>query len=197
MMFHYFTPWFYLYLIQVHVMFCHESWDTDSGESTIEDKSATYVSWFYDAFLKEIQDAWFWTQFVFIYFILHHFNASTITYHFFWTMKYLRVRWNSILRSCTSLILQTPYGSFNYYTYPLRRIIMNGYVIFIISCPSTCKFFLQFWVTILSCYPLTIIFSSNNSIYLIYAFRILCCKYVTLWSILLWPWRRLRRKPMS
>jgi quinol-cytochrome oxidoreductase complex cytochrome b subunit len=26
MLLHYFTPWFYLYLIQVHVMFCHESW---------------------------------------------------------------------------------------------------------------------------------------------------------------------------
>jgi quinol-cytochrome oxidoreductase complex cytochrome b subunit len=87
MLFHYFTPWFYLYLIQVHVMFCHESWDTDSGENTIEDKSTTYIAWFYDAFLKEIQDAWFWTQFVFIYFILHHFNASTVTYHFF-------ERWN-------------------------------------------------------------------------------------------------------
>lgn len=87
MMFHYYAPWFYLYLIQVHVMFCHESWDTDSGENTIEDKSSTYVAWFYDAFLKEIQDAWFWTQFVFVYFILHHFNASTVTYHFF-------ERWN-------------------------------------------------------------------------------------------------------
>jgi quinol-cytochrome oxidoreductase complex cytochrome b subunit len=87
MLFHYFTPWFYLYLIQVHVMFCHESWDTDSGENTIEDKSSTYISWFYDAFLKEIQDAWFWTQFVFVYFVLHHFNASTVTYHFF-------ERWN-------------------------------------------------------------------------------------------------------
>ena len=87
MLFHYFTPWFYLYLIQVHVMFCHESWDTDSGENTIEDKSSTYIAWFYDAFLKEIQDAWFWTQFVFVYFVLHHFNASTVTYHFF-------ERWN-------------------------------------------------------------------------------------------------------
>jgi ubiquinol-cytochrome c reductase cytochrome b subunit len=87
MLLHYLTPWFYLYLIQVHVMFCHESWDTDSGENTLEDKSSTYVAWFYDAFLKEIQDAWFWTQFVFVYFILHHFNASTVTYHFF-------ERWN-------------------------------------------------------------------------------------------------------
>jgi len=87
MLLHYFTPWFYLYLIQVHVMFCHESWDTDSGEATIEDKSGTFIAWFYDAFLKEIQDAWFWTQFVFLYFLLHHFNSSTVSYHFF-------ERWN-------------------------------------------------------------------------------------------------------
>jgi len=87
MMLHYFTPWYYLYLIQMHVMFCHESWDTDSGENVIEDKSGTYVSWFYDAFLKEIQDAWYWTQFVFLYFTMHHFAPSTVNYHFF-------ERWN-------------------------------------------------------------------------------------------------------
>ena len=87
MILHYFTPWYYLYLVQLHVMFCHESWDTDSGENTLEDKSGTYVSWYYDAFLKEIQDAWFWSQFVFIYFLTHHFHASTVNYHFF-------ERWN-------------------------------------------------------------------------------------------------------
>lgn len=57
MIFHYFTPWYYLYLVKLHVMFCHETWDTDSGETTYEDKSGSYVSWFYDAFLKEFQDA--------------------------------------------------------------------------------------------------------------------------------------------
>jgi hypothetical protein len=61
MIFHYFTPWYYLYLIQLHVLFCHESWDSDSGECTYEDKSGSYISWFYDAFLKEIQDAWYIT----------------------------------------------------------------------------------------------------------------------------------------
>jgi len=87
MVLHYFTPWYYLYLIQLHVLFCHESWDSDSGESTYEDKSGSYISWFYDAFLKEIQDAWYWTTFVFLYFWLHHFNPSTVNYFFF-------ERWN-------------------------------------------------------------------------------------------------------
>jgi len=68
MIFHYFTPWYYLYLVKLHIMFCHESWDTDSGETTYEDKSGSYISWFYDAFLKEIQDAWYWTLYVFVYF---------------------------------------------------------------------------------------------------------------------------------
>jgi quinol-cytochrome oxidoreductase complex cytochrome b subunit len=92
MMLHYFTPWYYLYLIQLHVLFCHESWDSDSGEATYEDKSASYISWFYDAFLKEIQDAWYWTVFVFIYFWLHHFSPYTVNYFFFerWNISELK-----------------------------------------------------------------------------------------------------------
>jgi hypothetical protein len=54
---HYFSPWYYTYLIKLHVMFCHEAWDSDSSESTYEDRSATFIAWFYDAFLKEFQDA--------------------------------------------------------------------------------------------------------------------------------------------
>jgi quinol-cytochrome oxidoreductase complex cytochrome b subunit len=87
MIFHYFTPWYYLYLVKLHVMFCHESWDTDSGEMTYEDKSGSYVSWFYDAFLKEIQDAWYWVQYVFVYFFFHHMDGVSVNYFFF-------ERWN-------------------------------------------------------------------------------------------------------
>jgi hypothetical protein len=67
--------------------FCHESWDSDSGENVYEDKSGSYVSWFYDALLKEIQDGWYWTLYVFLYFWLHHFTPSTVNYFFF-------ERWN-------------------------------------------------------------------------------------------------------
>jgi hypothetical protein len=56
MMLHYFTPWYYLYLVKLHALFC-QSWDTDSGENVFEDKSGSYISWFYDAMLKEFQDA--------------------------------------------------------------------------------------------------------------------------------------------
>jgi len=82
MVLHYFTPWYYLYLVKLHALFCHESWDSDSGENIYEDKSGSYISWFYDAFLKEIQDAWYWTLYVFIYFWLHHFTPSTVNYFF-------------------------------------------------------------------------------------------------------------------
>ncbi len=87
MMLHYFTPWYYLYLVQLHVMFCHESWDTDQRENTLEDISGSYFSWLYDASVREMQDAWFWSQFVFVYFVEHHFHTSTVNYHFF-------ERWN-------------------------------------------------------------------------------------------------------
>ena len=87
MVLHYFVPWYYLYLILLHVMFCHESWDSDSGETTYEDKSGTYISWFYDGFLKEFQDAWYWSIFGFLYFFMHHFSGYTVNYFFF-------ERWN-------------------------------------------------------------------------------------------------------
>lgn len=87
MLMHYFTPWYYLYLVQLHVMFCHESWDTDGGENTYEDRSVTLVSWFFDAFIKEMQDAWFWSSFVFSYFAVHYFDSGTVNYFYF-------ERWN-------------------------------------------------------------------------------------------------------
>ena len=89
MLFHYFTPWYYLYLVKLHVLFCHESWDTDSGEHTYEDRSGSYISWFYDALLKEFQDGYYWVNFVFIYFFFHHFDALTVNYFFF-------ERWNIV-----------------------------------------------------------------------------------------------------
>nr|YP_010049532.1 cytochrome b [Strombidium cf. sulcatum]QPL15937.1 cytochrome b [Strombidium cf. sulcatum] len=83
MVLHYFTPWYYLYLVKLHILFCHESWDSDSGETTYEDKSGSYISWFYDAFLKELQDALFITLATFAFFFFHHVNPETIAYFFF------------------------------------------------------------------------------------------------------------------
>ncbi len=87
MVLHYFTPWYYLYLIQIHIIFCHESWDSDSGESSYEDKSGSYISWFFDAFLKEIQDAWYWIIFFSVLFWVHHIDPESLKFGFF-------ERWN-------------------------------------------------------------------------------------------------------
>jgi quinol-cytochrome oxidoreductase complex cytochrome b subunit len=87
MMLHYFIPFYYLYLVQMHIWFCHESWDSDSGENTYEDKTGTYLSWFYDAMLKEFQDGFYWVLYVFLYYFFHHFNGGTVSYFFF-------ERWN-------------------------------------------------------------------------------------------------------
>lgn len=87
MIFHYLTPWYYLYLVQVHIMFCHEGWDSDSGEGVKEDKSGTYISWFYDALLKEIQDAWYWIIITSVIFWMHYLLPHTINYFYF-------ERWN-------------------------------------------------------------------------------------------------------
>ena len=87
MVLHYFVPWYYLYLVKMHVFFCHESWDSDSGENVYEDKTGSYISYFYDVILKELQDAWYWTLYVFLYFWMHHFTPATVNYFFF-------ERWN-------------------------------------------------------------------------------------------------------
>lgn len=87
--FHYFTPWYYLYLVKLHILFCHESWDSDSGENTYEDKSGSYIAWFYDAFLKEIQDAWYWVIGLYSFFFYHYYIKIALKYLFF-------ERWNIV-----------------------------------------------------------------------------------------------------
>jgi hypothetical protein len=134
MVLHYLTPWYYLYLVQLHAMFCHESWDSDSGEGTLEDKSGVYISWFYDALLKEIQDAWYWTLFVFVYFWMHHLSPLTVNYFFFRTLKYKGTWRNTILRCCTSLIFPTLYGFTSSNPHTLRRFNVNGFMARPFSC---------------------------------------------------------------
>jgi len=87
MVLHYITPWYYFYLVKVHIMFCHEGWDSDSEKSIYEDKSNTWITWFYDAFWKEIQDSWHIVLWVYTYFFFHHFDQNSVSYSFF-------ERWN-------------------------------------------------------------------------------------------------------
>lgn len=87
MVMHYITPWYYLYLVKVHIMFCHESWDSDSEKGIYEDKTNTWITWFYDAFWKEMQDSWNIVVACYCYFWFHHFDINAVHYSFF-------ERWN-------------------------------------------------------------------------------------------------------
>lgn len=44
MVFHYIAPFYYIFIIQMHTMYCHESWDTDSGEQVYENKGCFYIA---------------------------------------------------------------------------------------------------------------------------------------------------------
>lgn len=87
MFFHYLTPTYYLYLIKCHMLFCHEAWDSESNINTYEDKSVSWMSWFYDGLIKELQDSWHALILVSTYFTYHHLGIETHAYFFF-------ERWN-------------------------------------------------------------------------------------------------------
>ena len=83
MVLHYISPLYYLMLVQLHVFYCHESWDTHSGIGVYEGKRVSYITWFYDAFKKEFGDSMF--NFIFLtgYFWHHSFYAYANNYFFF------------------------------------------------------------------------------------------------------------------
>lgn len=53
------TPWYYLYLLQLHLSLSREIWGSKVEEASRESRSGSYVSWLYDTFLKEFQDLWY------------------------------------------------------------------------------------------------------------------------------------------
>ena len=38
-MLHYITPWYYIYLIKLHIFFCHEGWDKKAAKNVFENKN--------------------------------------------------------------------------------------------------------------------------------------------------------------
>jgi len=50
---HYVVAWYYIYLVQVHVLFIHEAWDADSGTSAPQDGASPKLSWVWDALQRE------------------------------------------------------------------------------------------------------------------------------------------------
>jgi hypothetical protein len=51
---HYLSAWYYVYLIQTHVLFVHEMWDADAGRSVQQTTSTPKASWLWDALNKEM-----------------------------------------------------------------------------------------------------------------------------------------------
>ena len=53
MLAHYIAAYYYAYALQVHVMFIHEAWDSESGQSILQDSALPKLSWLWDALQKE------------------------------------------------------------------------------------------------------------------------------------------------
>jgi len=87
MIFHYITPWYYIYLVKVHIIFCHEGWDAKSSKNSFESKISSFITWFNDAFHKETHDAIIIVIFSYLYFWCHFIEISSVKYYFF-------ERWN-------------------------------------------------------------------------------------------------------
>ncbi len=87
MMLHYITPWYYIYLIKLHIFFCHEGWDKKAAKNVFENKISALVSWWNDAFHKETTDALIIVLFSYLYFFSHYIEITALKYYFF-------ERWN-------------------------------------------------------------------------------------------------------
>ncbi len=51
---HYLISYYYIYLLQLHIMYIHESWDVDSAQSIQYDSLLPKFSWLWDALKKEL-----------------------------------------------------------------------------------------------------------------------------------------------
>lgn len=81
---HYLVAWYYIYLVQTHVMFIHEMWDLDSGITEPQETNTPKGSWIWDALQKEA------SSMLFIYTILMtkfikdgHPDSRVVNFNFF------------------------------------------------------------------------------------------------------------------
>lgn len=83
MVLHYISPWYFYYLVQIHTLYCHESWDSDSDKNVYEDKTVMILAWYYDALTKEVSDAVSMVKYVFGIFLIHHYDVMPVLFQFF------------------------------------------------------------------------------------------------------------------
>lgn len=55
---HYILAYYYIFLVQLHIMFIHESWDSDSAHSSQLDSITPKLSWLWDGLKKEVSSMW-------------------------------------------------------------------------------------------------------------------------------------------
>lgn len=51
---HYLVAYYYTYLLQLHVMYIHESWDAEAAQSSQQDYTLPKMSWVWDGLKKEV-----------------------------------------------------------------------------------------------------------------------------------------------
>lgn len=81
---HYIAAWYYVYLVQLHVMYIHEMWDGDSAFSDTQDNNTSKGNWFLDALQKESIIMLFLYLFVYFYcIIVYHPDSKVVNFNFF------------------------------------------------------------------------------------------------------------------
>lgn len=69
-----FAPWYYLYLLQLHLSLSREAWGSKVEEVSREERSGSYVSWLYDTFLKGFQDLWYGVSALLLFYAVRYAN---------------------------------------------------------------------------------------------------------------------------
>jgi len=81
---HYILAYYYIFLVQLHIMFIHESWDADSYDSSQLDTVTPKLSWLWDSFQKEISSMLTFYIFFGTFFLwISYPDMRVINYNFF------------------------------------------------------------------------------------------------------------------
>lgn len=81
---HYYLAFYFLFLVQLHIMFIHERWEDKSINSISINGNFINISWFFDALKKEIFESSLLYFIIFFFFCFNYFfDKKAINYNFF------------------------------------------------------------------------------------------------------------------
>jgi hypothetical protein len=81
---HYVLAYYYIFLVQLHIIYIHESWDADSFDSSQQDTIMPKMSWFWDSLKKEITSMWSFYLILSTFFLwISYPDARVVNYNFF------------------------------------------------------------------------------------------------------------------